>query len=147
MAERIYMQEDNTAKWIVGGIVFVVLVIIAWVITNMAVMPQYRIYKQNKQGEANLRQQEWEKKILIEQAKAENESATLKAEARIKQAQADGEAEVIRAKGAAEAQNIISSTLNENYLRYLWIQGLHDGNGEVMYVPTEGGLPLFKPVN
>ena len=108
-------------------------------------MPNYRIYKQNKQGEANLRQQEWEKKILIEQARAENESATLKAEARIKQATAEGEAEVVRARGVAEANKIIANSLqvNEAYLRYLWIDKLSD-NQNVIYVPTEAGLPLLE---
>ena len=61
-------------------------------------MPTYRIYKQDLQGKANLRQQEWEKKILIEDAIAKNEAATLQALALIKQETAKSEAEVIRAK-------------------------------------------------
>jgi biopolymer transport protein ExbB/TolQ len=118
-----------------------VVIIVVW----MSVVPNYRIYKQNKQGEANLRQQEWEKKILVEQAKAQNESATLQAEATIKQETAKAEAEVIRAKGVAEANRIISDSLkgNEAYLRYLWIDKLAD-NPNVIYVPTEAGLPILE---
>lgn len=107
-------------------------------------MPKYRIYKQDRQGYANLKQQEWEKKILIEQANAENESATLKAQARIKQATAESEAEIVRAKGVAEANKIIANSLqgNESYLRYLWIDRLSDKS--VIYVPTEAGLPILE---
>lgn len=131
-------------NWIIGGIVFV-LVLIG---LSMAIGPTYRIYRQNKQGEANLRQQEWEKKILIEQARAENESATLQAEARIKQETAKAEAEIIRAKGVAESNRIIADSLrgNESYLRYLWIDKIGD-NPNVIYVPTEAGLPILEARN
>jgi predicted Holliday junction resolvase-like endonuclease len=138
-------MEDNSGKWIIGIVVVIVLFIAGIIVLNMAVMPIYRIYKQNKQGEANLRQQEWEKKIIIEQAKATNESATLNAEATIKQETAKAQAEVIRAKGVAEANTIIANSLqgNEAYLRYLWIDKLSD-NPNVIYVPTEAGLPLLE---
>lgn len=114
----------------------------------MSVMPKYRIYRQDLQGQANLRQQEWEKKILIEQAKAQNESATLNAEATIKQETAKAQAEVIRAKGVAEANLIIADSLkgNESYLRYLWIDKLSD-NDNVIYVPTEANLPILEARN
>ncbi len=55
-------------------------------------------------------------------------------------------AEVERAKGVAEANKIIGSSLkgNESYLRYLWIQGLQDGSSEVIYIATEAGLPILE---
>jgi len=51
----------------------------------------------------------------------------------------EAQAEVERAKGAAEANKIIEDSLenNESYFRYVWIQGLHDGSSEVIYVPAE----------
>jgi len=118
------------------------------VIVSMAVLPRYRIYSQDLQGQANLRQQEWEKKILIEQANAENESATLQAEATIKQETAKAQSEIIRAKGVAEANSIIADSLkgNESYLRYLWIDKLA-GNANTIYVPTEAGLPILEARN
>lgn len=142
-----YNTERGEAKAfnIVAAVVlFLVFIIVIW----MSVMPKYRIYRQDLQGQANLRQQEWEKKILIEQARAQNESATLEAEARIKQETAKAEAEVIRAKGVAEANKIISQSLqgNEAYLRYLWIDKL-GGNPNVIYVPTEAGLPILEARN
>lgn len=97
--------------------------------------PQYRIYSQTLRGQAALREAEWDKKIAIEEAKAEKESATLEAEA-----------EIERAKGVAEANKIIGDSLrgNSDYLRYLWINGLHNETAEVIYVPTEAGLPILE---
>lgn len=143
-----YNKETQEPK--IGRIILaVVLAIIAIVVINMAVMPSYRIYKQNKQGEANLRQQEWEKKILVEQAKAQNESATLNAEATIKQETAKAEAEIIRAKGVAEANRIIGQSLkgNEEYLNYLWINNIEKTTSEKIYIPTEAGMPILEARN
>lgn len=132
--------EPKAATIAITALIILVAIITVW----MSMMPKYRIYKQDLQGQANLRQQEWEKKILIEQASAENQSATLKAEAKVKQAGAEAEAEIIRARGVAEANKIISNSLqgNESYLRYLWIDKLSDKS--VIYVPTEAGLPLLE---
>lgn len=127
------MYNDDI-KSIFKTIGLLMAVIIVIIVSFMAFMPKYRIYKQTLQGEANLRQQEWEKKISIEQAKAKKESAILEAEA-----------EVARAKGVAEANAIIADSLkgNEAYLRYLWIDKLSD-NPNVIYVPTEAGLPILE---
>ena len=142
-----YNNEKDEPK---GGniIIAIIVLIVGGVALHIAYMPNYRIYSQDKQGQANLRQQEWENKILIEQAKALNESATLQAEATIKQETAKAQAEVIRAKGVAEANSIIAGSLkgNESYLRYLWIDKLAD-NANTIYVPTEAGLPILEARN
>ncbi len=134
------MKAGSTNK-IIAIVLVLILVITVW----MWGMPKYRIYRQDLAGQANLRQQEWEKKILIEQARAQNDAATMNAEARIKQATAESEAEIIRARGIAEANSIIANSLqgNESYLRYLWIDKLAD-NDNVIYVPTEAGLPILE---
>ena len=133
-------KETDDIK--VVNVIFAMIVVLA---VTMVAMPIYGIYSQDKQGQANLRQQEWEKQILIEQANAENESATLQAEATIKQETAKAQAEVIRARGVAEANSIIADSLkgNESYLRYLWIDKLAD-NTNTIYVPTEAGLPILE---
>lgn len=97
--------------------------------------PQYRVYEQTKEGEAQLREAESSRKIAILEAEAKKESAKQLAEA-----------EVERAKGVAEANTIIGESLrnNESYLRYLWVQGLQDGSSEVIYVPTETNLPILE---
>lgn len=136
--ERDEIKAANVTFALIG-------LVLAVIVLFMTVMPKYRIYRQDLQGQANLRQQEWEKKILIEQARSQNEAMTLQAEAKIKQETANAEAEVIRAKGVAEANSIISDSLkgNEAYLRYLWIDKIAD-NPNVMYVPTEAGLPILE---
>jgi len=141
----IFYNEGTEEVRVASVILAIAIFIVAIIVVSMAVMPTYRIYSQDKQGQANLRQQEWEKKILIEQAKAQNESATLQAEALIKQETAKSEAEVIRAKGVAQANAIIADSLkgNESYLRYLWIDKLAD-NTNTIYVPTEAGLPILE---
>lgn len=137
-------EEYNFKRIMWAGIVVVAffgIIITLW----MWGMPKYRIYKQDLKGQAELREQEWTKRVLVEQARAENDSANLKAEARIKQATAEAEAEIARAKGVAQANKIIADSLqgNEAYLRYLWIDKLSD-NQNVIYVPTEAGLPLLE---
>ncbi|MCK4670230.1 MAG: hypothetical protein KAT43_03425 [Nanoarchaeota archaeon] len=122
------MKEKN--------VIFVMaILIIAVILIAMFGLPVYRVWQKEKRGEANLREAEWSKKIAIEEAKAIKESAKYRAEA-----------EVERAKGVAEANKIIGASLRENeqYLRYLWILGLQDGNSEVIYVPTEANLPLLE---
>jgi prohibitin 1 len=61
----------------------------------------------------------------------------------LQQAHKDAEIEVARAKGAAQAQEIVRSTLSDSYLQYLWIKTLAE-NPNVIYVATEANLPIFK---
>ncbi len=88
-------------------------------------------------GEAELLEAESSKKIAVEAAKAQLDSAKLLAEA-----------EVERAKGVAAANEIIGDSLknNEAYLRYLYLNNLESAekNGTVIYVPTEAGLPVLE---
>ena len=115
--------------------IVVVLVLILLTAFGLWGCPRYNVWQQSLSGEAELRKAEWSKKVLIEDANAKMESAKL---FRL--------AEVERAKGVAEANKIIGDSLkdNESYLRYLWIQGLQDGSSEVIYVPTEGNLPILE---
>ncbi len=80
----------------------------------------------------------------------ESIEAKLTAEQRVQQKQfeleqavKDAEIEVARARGAAESQEIVRSTLSDTYLQYLWIKTLNQ-NPNVIYVATEANLPLFK---
>ena len=91
------------------------------------------MYSRELNGKAQLKEAEWSRKIAIEEAVAEKESAKLKAEA-----------EVIRARGIAEANEIIADSITESYIRYKFVEGLNDGNTEVIYVPTEANLPILE---
>ena len=64
----------------------------------------------------------------------------------LEQARKDAEIEVARAMGAAEAQEIVRSTLSDSYLQYLWIKTLSE-NPSVIYVATEANMPIFKKVD
>lgn len=109
-------------------------------------IPALKPWWAQKTGQAELAQAEQNRQIAITEAQAEAQAATSKAEAQIKIAQAEAQAEIIRAEGVAQANEIIGQSLedNEAYLRYLWLQGLSDGNSEVIYVPTEANLPILE---
>lgn len=97
-------------------------------------------------GKQILLEAESGKKAMIEEAKAKQQASLLDAETKVTIAKAEAQAEVERAKGVAEANKIIGESLKDNseYLRYLWITGLHDDKGERIYIPTEAGLPILE---
>ena len=117
------------------AVVIIILAVICGIAAVAVGYPVYHVWTQEMSGKADLAEAEWSKQIAIEEAKAELESASLKAAA-----------EVERAKGVAEANAIIGDSLKDNdaYLRYLWINGLHDGSSEVIYIPTEANLPILE---
>ncbi|MFC6438763.1 hypothetical protein [Bowmanella sp. JS7-9] len=128
-----------------GSLVFLVVTFILLIIAALWAWPKYKVYKQEMDGIAALREAEWSKQILIEEAKAREQAALMQAKAKVTLAQAEGQAEIERAKATAEANRIIGDSLKNNdaYLRYLWIMGLQDESGERIYIPTEAGLPIL----
>ncbi len=110
------------AAVVVIAIVIVAILLIAWA------WPNYRVYSQQLRGKAALREAEWSRQVLVEEANA----AKL--------------AEITRAEGVAEANRIIGESLagNDEYLRYLWIQNLSDESSKVIYIPTEANLPIME---
>ena len=100
--------------------------------------PQYNVYSANLSGQAVLAEAESSRKVAIESAKAQEEAAKHLAAA-----------EIERARGVAEANKIIGSSLegNEAYLRWLFIDRLDNvekAGGEVIYIPTEAGMPILE---
>ena len=86
-------------------------------------------------GRAMLLQANNERKVAIETSKAKKESSHYEADA-----------EIIRAGGVAEANKIIGESLKENeaYLRYLWVNQLNENKQNVIYIPTEAGMPILE---
>jgi len=125
-------KGDAAGAALIAMAIFVVILLIAG---GMWGCPKYNVYVKERAGYASLQEAEWDRKILIEEASAKKLSA-----------QHYADAEVIRARGVAEANAIIGLSLRENeaYLRYLWVQGLHDGSSEIIYVPTEANLPILE---
>jgi len=123
---------EETTGWIVG-LVLVILFIIGSVLALAFIGPVYKVWAQEKTGQADLAEAEWNKQIQVAEAEANLEAQEYNAQA-----------EVIRAAGVAEANLIIAGSLDEQYLRYLWINGLHDGTSEVIYIATEAGMPILE---
>jgi len=106
------------------------------VIIGMGGCPLYNVWEQGLSGEAELARAEQNRKILINEAMAKQESAKYWAQA-----------EVERAKGAAEANRIVAESLGgpEGYLRWLFIEKLDEiENGQIIYLPTEAGVPILE---
>jgi hypothetical protein len=118
-----------------AAIIVAVLVAVFGVILLFWGLPMWNVWRKGLSGEAQLREAEWNRQIIIEEAKAKSESAKLLAGV-----------EVERAKGVAEANRIIGDSLkgNDAYLRYLWIQGMQTNQMQVVYVPTEANLPILE---
>jgi hypothetical protein len=126
---------NNEVKgWgILVGLVSVVIggILLIW----MVGWPLLNVWRASLVGQAELKQAEWNRQIVVKEAEAKYEAS-----------KALAGAEVERAKGVAEANKIIGHSLkdNENYLRYLWIHNLETTKDQVIYIPTEAGLPILE---
>ena len=96
-------------------------------------LPTYNVWQKGLQGKAQLAEADWNRQIAVREAQADLESAELRSQA-----------DVIRAGGIAKANEIIAGSISEEYLKYKFIEGLNDGNTEVIYVPTEANLPILE---
>ena len=117
--------------------IFIGLAILAALLGMVALWgcPQYSVYSERLAGEAVLARSEYSRRVAVVEAQAKLDSSAKLAEA-----------EVARAKGVAQANQIIGQSLkdNEAYLRYLWIDKLDSTKGQIIYVPTEAGLPILE---
>ena len=113
--------------------VVIITIIILLIGLMMWGLPNYKVYSRELNGKAQLKEAEWNRQIAVQEAEALKDSAKLKAEA-----------EVIRAGGIAEANAIIANSLTDKYIKYKFVEGLNDGNTEVIYVPTEANLPILE---
>jgi len=132
--ERLKEEENQRIFWLkVCSYGFLIFLLLSG--GCMYGCPKYNVWQQTLSGEAELKKAEWSRQIAVKEA-----------EAKLNSAQLLSDAEVIRAEGVAKANKIIGDSLknNEGYLRYLWIQGLQDGSSEVIYIPTEAGLPILE---
>ncbi len=114
---------------------FIAAVCFALTILLPVGLPQYKVWQQSKEGEAELAKAEQNRQIAIQEARAKEESAMSLANA-----------EVIRAQGIAQANKIIGDSLQNNdaYIHYLWIEALRESKSDVIYVPTEAGIPITE---
>lgn len=131
--KKVISEQDKKAakklvRWFLAISIFTVAL-------SMWGCPMYNVWRQSLIGKAELSRAEYNRKIKAVEAEASMEAAASLAEA-----------EIIRAQGVAKANKIIGDSLdgNESYLRYLWIQGLQTNDAQVVYIPTEAGLPILE---
>ena len=113
---------------VVMSMVIIALPVFAW--------QWFKVYSAEQSGKAELAQAEWNRQIIVRQAQAKKDAASLEADA-----------EVARAYGVAKANEIVANGLGgaEGYLRYLYIHMLQESDGkQVVYIPTEAGLPILE---
>ncbi len=119
------------------GIMWTIIIGAAVIAVLMFVMPVYRVWSQEMKGKAEFAQAEQNRKIKIEEAKANLEAEKLNAQA-----------EIERAKGAAEAIKIENGQLTTTYIQYLWVRQQANNNIEkIVYVPTEASMPILEAKN
>lgn len=118
------------AKMILWGAAVAVVLVLAIAFG----LPLYNVWSQEMEGKAEFAKAEQNRKIKIEEAKANLEAEKLNAQA-----------EVERAKGAAEAIRIENGSITPTYIQYLWVRQQSDLNNKtVIYVPTEANLPMLE---
>lgn len=100
----------------------------------MYIRPKYRVWSQEMEGKAEFAKAEQNRRIKIEEAKANLEAEKLNAQA-----------EVERAKGAAEAIKIENGSITPTYIQYLWVRQQNaNSENKIIYIPTEAGLPILE---
>ena len=115
------------ALWGVAGLILVI-------VAMAFIRPWYNVWSQEMEGKAEFAKAEQNRKIKIEEAKANLEAEKLNAQA-----------EIERAKGAAEAIRIENGSITPTYIQYLWVRQQSDLNNKtVIYVPTETNLPILE---
>lgn len=115
----------NTVAWWILGIVGV----LCFTAALMIGIPQYTVWQQGLSGQAELNKTEQTRKILVEQAKAEEESASIRARA-------------IAIVGKA-AKDYPEYRLQE--FLGAFAEALQNGNIEkIIYVPTEANIPVME---
>ena len=116
----------------VKSIVFASIILAIVIIGGAFLLPWYNVWQQEMAGKAEFAKAEQNRKIKIEEAKANLEAEKLNAQA-----------EVERAKGAAEAIRIENGSLTPTYIQYLWVRQQSNLNDKtVIYIPTESNLPI-----
>ncbi len=123
-------ENINTIKLVITlfciGLVIILLLMFG--------LPAYRVWQQQMSGKAEYAKAEQNRRIKIEEAKANLEAEKLNAQA-----------EIERAKGAAEAIRIENGSITPTYIQYLWVRQQNaSSNNRLIYIPTEAGLPILE---
>lgn len=117
-----------------SSLVLLFVVALTFILAILWGYPQYRVWSQEMEGKAEFAKAEQNRRIKIEEARANLEAEKLNAQA-----------EIERAKGAAQAIKIENGSISEKYIQYLWVRQQNNLNDKtVIYIPTEGNLPILE---
>ncbi len=137
---RYDLEYKKTAKLVWMWIAIVMMLIIGVISSLMFALPKYNVWRSKiaietakNEGKAAMAEAEEDRKIAIEEGKANLEVQKL-----------NSEAEVIRASGMAKAIEIENGKLTSLYIHYLWVRNIDKMDGEKIYIPTEAGLPILE---
>ena len=125
-----YRSKESMAF---GALLVLIAIFVGLIIAALWAWPKYKVYKLEMNGIASLKEAEWSKKILVEEAKAREEAALMQAKARVTLAEAEGKAKIVAAnsphtlnrdqknrKYVKGSQNITTTVLiNKNQLTIL----------------------------
>lgn len=124
----------NITPKLIKGAICGAAAILLLIVAMAFIRPWYNVWTQEMEGKAEFAKAEQNRKIKIEEAKANLEAEKLNAQA-----------EIERAKGAAEAIRIENGSITPTYIQYLWVRQQGDLNNKtVIYVPTETNLPILE---
>ena len=127
------MEELNLKGWL-ALIIAGLFILLGGIGSCMYIAPKYNVWSQEMDGKAEYAKAEQNRKIKIEEAKANLEAEKLNAQA-----------EIERAKGAAEAIRIENGSITPTYIQYLWVRQQNaNTNNRIIYIPTEAGLPILE---
>lgn len=125
-------MSDKAISSFIGTVIVWAIMIV--VFGGMYGCPRYNVWQQEMSGKAEFAKAEQNRRIKIEEAKANLEAEKLNAQA-----------EVERAKGAAEAIKIENGSITPAYIQYLWVRQQNNLNDKtVIYIPTETNLPVLE---
>lgn len=113
--------------WVIVVSISVIIMLMMWG------CPRYNVWKREMNGAAEFAEAEQNRRIKVEEAKANLEAEKLNAEA-----------EVVRAEGAARAIEIENGAITPTYIQYLWVRQQNNAVEKVVYIPTEANLPILE---
>ncbi|MBQ6167269.1 MAG: hypothetical protein IJK41_07600 [Muribaculaceae bacterium] len=128
------MAKQTDTKGTLAATSLIIAFVLAIILAFMFGYPRYKVWQQEMDGKAEFAKAEQNRKIKIEEARANLEAEKLNAQA-----------EIERAKGAAKAIEIENGSITPTYIQYLWVRQQTDLNNKtVIYIPTEGNLPILE---
>ena len=123
-------------KWFLA----IVALVASIALSLMFGIPKYNVWRTQiaiqaaeNYGKAAMAEAEENRKIVIEEARANLEVQKL-----------NSQAEVVRAEGMAESIEIENGKLTELYIHYLWVRNIDKMDGTKIYIPTEANLPILE---